>query len=290
MDSFMTEIDKPLFHYTSRDAFIKIFENKTLWASNILYLNDSEEFQYIFKLLRSLLPDYYDIYKDKDSDELKFLKTVERTHCLEKPFIYGTSTFVFSLTEERDLLSQWRGYANSSAGLSFGFRPDFLKKLIKRRNLDICKCLYKKDEQIGKIKEIVDGKLLKIRGWTNPLVWQHEYEEFLRDLLILAPTFKHPSFEQEQEWRLICQFAKPKGSGPVGKIKFRDGNSMIVPYAEIKLINEENDEDLKIELDEVVVGPNPHTDLSKISTELFLGQSGVIYTNVRESIIPYRSW
>ena len=41
-----------LYHYTSIDGLLGIIRNKNIWASDIQYLNDKEEFVRTIKLLR----------------------------------------------------------------------------------------------------------------------------------------------------------------------------------------------------------------------------------------------
>src|ERR1043165_5564915 len=48
---------KVLYHYTSYDSLIKIFAAGSIWASNILYLNDGSEFNYAYDILLNALTD-----------------------------------------------------------------------------------------------------------------------------------------------------------------------------------------------------------------------------------------
>lgn len=44
-----------LFHYTTIDGLLGIVQSKTLWASQIQYLNDSVEFYWALNLTREIL-------------------------------------------------------------------------------------------------------------------------------------------------------------------------------------------------------------------------------------------
>ena len=43
-----------LYHYTSLSGLLGIIENKCIWASDIRYLNDSNEFSYTIELASEL--------------------------------------------------------------------------------------------------------------------------------------------------------------------------------------------------------------------------------------------
>ena len=282
----MDKLKKPLFHYTSRDAFLNIIRTKKIRATNILYLNDSEEFQYIFNLASQILSEYPGISPNALSNKFAFkTKAVDVTSLFPKTFA-GCIAFVFSLSEKRDLLSQWRGYSDSCGGICIGFNDEYIKKLAKKRNLTLAKCIYDKEKQVEKVKKMIESHFSNLEGEYNEDIIHKEITDYIRSLLLLAPYFKHHSFEEEEEWRLIFYHFAEKGIDEIRKVKFRNGHSMIVPYVDIEL----ECEDVKIDLDDVIVGPSPHKELSEFSTGLFLGTQNVSYKNVKLSKIPFRSW
>jgi hypothetical protein len=95
----------------------------------------------------------------------------------------------------------------------------------------------------------------------------------------VAPTIKHPSFYEEEEWRLI---SGALGTG-MAKILFRIGKSMIVPYLKFDLGKE-------FPLREIVVGPSPHKDLSVNSVRILLSAKKLRNIDIDSSSVPYRSW
>jgi hypothetical protein len=101
----------------------------------------------------------------------------------------------------------------------------------------------------------------------------------------IAPILKHPSFKEEKEWRLISPLINSFNDN----VKFRTGKSMIIPYIEFSLADENN----KIDFEEIIIGPTPHLELSKMSTQLLLVKSGFDENDskkVKISKIPYRDW
>jgi hypothetical protein len=104
----MNESDKILFHYTSLEGLLGIIESQSIWATNVLYLNDASELNYLIKLLIEEVSNV----KEKipvDSKGLgKFSFFDGIIENIEK-FIshpYRFSFFVCSFSEEKDLLSQ----------------------------------------------------------------------------------------------------------------------------------------------------------------------------------------
>ena len=46
----MNETEKILYHYTSLEGLLGIIESKSIWATNVLYLNDASELNYSINL------------------------------------------------------------------------------------------------------------------------------------------------------------------------------------------------------------------------------------------------
>ncbi len=44
-----------LYHYTTQDGLRGIIKSRSLWFTNIFYINDASEFNYIFKLVQEEL-------------------------------------------------------------------------------------------------------------------------------------------------------------------------------------------------------------------------------------------
>jgi hypothetical protein len=48
----MNSLPNVLYHYTSQAGFLGIIQTREIWASNLLFLNDSMEFNYARKILQ----------------------------------------------------------------------------------------------------------------------------------------------------------------------------------------------------------------------------------------------
>ena len=71
--------------------------------------------------------------------------------------------FVFSLSEEGNLLSQWRGYTPLGAGVSIGFNQDKLQRHAQQKGFSLIKCLYKKEEQDNILNPLLDKIITQFR-------------------------------------------------------------------------------------------------------------------------------
>jgi len=287
-----------LYHYTSQDGLLGIIQNRKIWATNLLFLNDSMEFNYAIQILRESI-EKLEEEKELNQNELHYLESSSKklvkfnTSFYQK---YG-GVYMCSFSECKDQLSQWRGYCPNGSGFSIGF--DFkssLGNLVEEQDFTLVKCEY--DE--GKQKEMI-GSFLK-----KTLEEFHENEnDTLRDFnvwsefLTLAPKIKNSKFKEEQEWRLV---SRPK-TLDFNDVKFRVGKSMLIPYIEIKLTeHQDNSKDKKLLscIPEICFGPTLYPDLSRIALENMLKSEQVYYDaevdgkikkkicNVSKSDIPYR--
>ena len=90
-------------------------------------------------------------------------------------------------------------------------------------------------------------------------------------------------FGKEAEWRLI---SPPFYKNTDPRIKYREGQSMLIPYVEFELSNEVDGFDLPV----VIVGPTPNNNLSISAVVNYLSSQKVVQPAVFASGIPYRSW
>lgn len=141
---FPRATNQTLFHYTSVESLLGMAKSEALWASHVYYLNDSREILHACdRLARSLhlILDQHAANAEERSLLLQFgawSKSFERDkYCL----------FVFSLSEEESLLSQWRSYTPYGKGVSLALGPSTLNRIIELNGLRIGRCIYEEAEQ-----------------------------------------------------------------------------------------------------------------------------------------------
>lgn len=291
--------DGLLYHYTSQPGLLGIIQSRQIWATNLLFLNDPMELNYAIQLVQNNIDKIKETLPQKDA---KFVS--EFSEHLNEINYADTQSFeaiyVCSFSENGNQLSQWRGYCPDGSGFSIGF--DFksqLKNIVEKQGFRLVKCIYDKNKQSDIIESFIKRTLDDYHSnddydtSNNFSTMRSAWENFFD----FAPVLKHPKFEEEQEWRLIC---KPKG---LYDVKFRPGKSMLIPYTPINISNvsKESKRELITWIPEIWIGPTPHPRLSYISLENMLRTGGIWRivdkfgmplqgSRIFVSEIPYRAW
>jgi hypothetical protein len=155
--------------------------------------------------------------------------------------------------------------------------------LAKKQNFVIEPCVYNQPGQEAKINSITppaDEKLNSLDYCFRKA--EKERLDFLFKVFSLAPVLKHPKFAEEKEWRLISK----DQSICKNRLRFREGNSMIIPYIEFDLLAGNKSLPIK----KIFVGPTPGIDLSRESLRDLLSANEIDPSVVHKTGIPYRYW
>ncbi|MBW1909143.1 MAG: DUF2971 domain-containing protein [Deltaproteobacteria bacterium] len=283
----MAKLPEILYHYTTQSALLSLLKSQRIWATNILFLNDSKEFNHTIQLAL----DYLSSNESVIGQDLH--ETVEHLFSdSQAPDVYVTS-----LTKMRDQLSQWRAYCPNLGGFNIGFETTKLVELVKAQGIELIQCDYDIDEQKKVVKNSIDitcGYFNKKADANYNSEGKFDIDSFLElagstrlkyglQLLLIAPYFKHPKFSEENEFRLI--FYQKKNHEK--EIFFREGASTIIPYVEIDLTLPTKGH---LPIKEIVIGPTPNQELSKKSIEKLIGKYRIRHCDVIPSEIPYRAW
>lgn len=276
---------KVIYHYTSQDGLFGIVESKSIWASHIQYLNDYRELSYTIDRVVYELNEL----KNRKSSPFKIELLSQMISDIERS--REVNVFVCSFSQEPNLLSQWRGYCLPNPGYAIGLKTKTLISLAKKQNSFLAPCEYDESTQVHIILEIINDTLAlldqpKLQGVKTTeesiqnikaLSWK-----FIEKIVTFASIFKHSSFSEEKEWRLI---SKPMSMHKNSKIGYHGKNSMIIPHYIFDLTSPNGN----IELGEVVIGPTPNRILAMKSVGEFLASKtddwGLSYSD-----IPYRYW
>jgi hypothetical protein len=311
-----------LYHYTSLSGLKGIVENGKIWATNILYLNDSEEYFNAKEAFNSVFDTMWDtpeIIDTLDEIEQDFLSLLtKRIEDIFEDNEDGFKVFVSSFSESADKLSQWSGYCPSGSGVCIGF--DFMN-LTNIPGCQLVKCIYVKQSMISdeehdgfnQVYKFIDGYLKMFQSFENDQNKEEKkkslLQDFEREFLKFATRVKDPGFKEENEWRLILTLDETRND----EVLYRSGKSMLIPYIEINI----RDENKHLNIPDIWVGPTPNPYLSRISIADFLyaqkvyaykyqeditnptppffetedkDPMGKVAPNVRISEIPYRDW
>ena len=261
-----------LYHYTNFDGLLGIVQSRSLWASDIRYMNDSAELKHTADLIRGEVSRRIGAGHLRPDLLNRFFDWV--THRITN----GHMLFAASFRANGNLLSQWRGYSRLGKGVSLGFNPENILNFARRQSFQIGRCIYSSELQQKLIGQVIDAveKLAEehelvrddCRAEGNG-AYQAVFQLIESDLLRIAAILKHPSFREEEEWRIVSPVITDYVKAPV---HFREGNSMLVPFIEFQLCAEKS---MPITIEHLFLGPTPNITISMNSLTMFLAKNGI---------------
>lgn len=211
----------------------------------------------------------------------------------------------FCLSEESDLLSQWRGYAADATGISVGFNRTYLEWLVEtsRNNnvntLNLNKVEYEADAHDKlvtptylEIKQLLEIKyrkhgLLEIRSDEQIAEETKTKSKADSDLLLKTISLydqlfllKSAAFKEEKEWRLVSHIVNIHTDAIA--CDYRTSTGKIIPYCSYEL-----KELVRAPIFEVVLGPKHSTPIHVIKKLLVQNGFGN-NVRIRKSTASYR--
>ncbi|MGN6738363.1 DUF2971 domain-containing protein [Dyella sp.] len=281
-----------LYHYCDASALESIIRTNELWLCPFAYSNDSMEGQACRDVLRRLAEESSLAKNSVDG----FLEHLEL-------FREILECFGVSLSENGDLLSQWRGYAADGTGFAIGFDRGLLNQMPAMYQLDpsmsfgglgpsLVKVEYEEPHTIERLRGLFDSARNHIEEWfpapTNlPGVTPDAKviakarsainETLLRQWSQLF-SIKGPAFKEECEWRLALT-ALPES--PL--YHYRVSRGMVVPYLKYPMPKAS---DGSCPVAHIMIGPKNPTPTSII--ENMLRQFGHDHCVVGRSAATYR--
>ncbi len=282
--------EEALFHYTDPYGFEGIVRSKTLWATSYRWLNDAEDVRFGERVIDNVAKRLACDSTLSDEHRWLFDQFLQQHDALRLTKV--TDVYIASLSEDGNLLSQWRGYAGNGAGFALGFSS---LRLPQKENPDaqlvlrLVKCLYDpsiyKEEVSHVLLRLADGIVRYIQTYARSMP---TLDAFVRKALVLmlrwtatlTPKLKHSAFAEERERRLVVI---PMPGHEDELVRFRPTSRGIVPYIPIDLADDGEMPDLT----RVNVGPTQDADSGVDSPTRLLRQLG--YSAVVESSgIPFR--
>lgn len=109
-----------LYHYCSTESFTSILRTHSVWLSSLNLSNDSMEGRMVNATVLRLA--------EKDGLDADALRRLRESLSFTERTLDGLG---FCLSEDGDLLSQWRGYADDGRGVAIGFSRSYLEWLAK---------------------------------------------------------------------------------------------------------------------------------------------------------------
>lgn len=289
-------IPKILYHYCSVETFYSIIKNRSIWLSDIEKSNDSRELKWLKEKCETYVQKYWLNYvKELDkrgelnSDVFKRYEESKKLSDLINKYDMS-KCWVFCLSEKRDDLGQWRGYADDGRGISIGFKSDFFVLVETITHL-----LDEKEDAFFKkvkySKKQIEDFFLNEAG-LGSISMNESLEETankIENAIIIAmwnaAFFKSETFKEEREWRIAYSMNLNKlydGKTPgisdekneyknaitLGKYGYIVKNNSLVSHVELGISHIESI------MSEICIGPKSLITVNDV--KLFLISQGII--------------
>lgn len=192
------------YYYCSLSTFLNIIENKQIYLSDPLKMNDNLEIKwYLDKLNNEKInsnehESVFDMMKMRSSIDFTFEELLEILDSKGQSSIY-----ICCFSRESDILSQWRAYAEDGRGVSIGFN---LEKLKIADNFMVSEIIYTNNvvyDDIESDVERVADTIYTILSEHKITTKEEQIEVFLHELIPELAKYKNPAFREEKEIRLI---------------------------------------------------------------------------------------
>lgn len=264
-----------IYHYTTQKGILGIVTRREMWATQVHFLNDKNEVFLTFKLLER------ELKKQAGQVQTPAIKAVLNDIRRNLPRIDQGHICIASFCEEKDLLSQWRGYGNLGKGYAIGFNLKELNNIAKRQHFVIWPCVYNPALQLELVNYLIENWCREFCG-HRPVQHEKMLEIINTSVCQLAPIIKDESFSEEKEWRLVSSVVSSKSP----QFAFREGEFSLIPYYNFQIADEHGNSSIKT----IVVGPSPHMELARNSLSTFLNANRLPTVEIISSKIPFRNW
>lgn len=257
-----TQIQTPIYHYCSLDTFMKIVENKCIWLTPIDKMNDYAEGNWLTHLVSRICRERVAAGQGDERLFDIFIQNISSN-------INSRLAYIACFSEEPDLLSQWRGYADNGKGvviaftthkLAFSLRANFMSALPGSGYYNgLCRVHY------------VEHNDVDIRNWINQALDSldvYNYPAIARELSGFALLFKNSAFKEEKEWRIAIAPERNKlkdcwelrDRSLIQKLNFRPTEKGLSSYFATPLSNDS--------IAKVILGPTNKSEPSDIGAFL----------------------
>jgi hypothetical protein len=300
---------------------VGILQSQSLFATHSAFLNDETECRIIRDVLLprleselriatpklierkiidpKILTDGEDIFRQEADNMLRAMSQATNniapyfitSFCMHEPH---------AAAYRHGLLSQWRGYAKGGFAIEFdetgiddlnkaetaGYRYQGI--ITNNVSYDDYESHVPKKDFDGLGTALLKSLVPKIADRLTDILGPKTTEDFARPFLSVAPFLKHPSFQEENEYRIVALCNRPtvceeKDERKAKTIQFRARpNGQIIPfialYDELKTM---------LPIKAIIIGPHPNQAERQMSAEILLEKIG-LDVPIRLSEIPFR--
>lgn len=183
-----------MYHYTDFAAFDGIIRCGELRLNNILNMNDASEMRLFMNSICKAVIDKLttDDENDKTREAKKFFSSE-----LKHEFSYSAYAACFS--KYRDDAAQWERYGHFGRGVCIAFHEDLIQKMIGGV-ISFQEVYYQADMREHRlVNEFY--QIIKASGQFSDCL--PKLQDLMNEAWVNSAAFKHPSFVNEKEFRLV---------------------------------------------------------------------------------------
>ncbi|WP_209509540.1 MULTISPECIES: DUF2971 domain-containing protein [unclassified Ruegeria] len=260
------------YHYCSAAAFLEIVKNGEIWASDLESMNDPREVKNGLPVVK----DYLDSLSFAEgSENQKFLEEVRAAfdNYKEKIKFLGAS-----FTQRKDDLYSWMNYSDGGKGFSIAIEEDYFPRHWWRS------VIYEPQLFSKSIAQTFEEHMREYSGCDANM--KEKMPVFCAiDLVSLTASYKHKSWENERETRLLIPFGSMAGEPSTfeifgdpepfvqnGDVGFRATRNNIRAFAGLDLVHADRGGGSRPSIAEVIIGPNNRSDRGVV--EILLNDYG----------------
>lgn len=269
-----------VYHYTSIDGFMGILNSNSIWLTDYSYLNDRQEILHGLGIIRSVANELLSNSSNKDACKLleSWIANLDN--------INGR-VCIASFSANGDSLSQWRAYGT----IAIGFK--MINCALHFRNAPIQPVEYDENSQYSLARIYLNHLCQSYAEDISNTEFGKVVDVYhdTTQLIELASFFKNSAFHDEHEFRSVfIEHPRVAESLRLEKPKkhFHSINNHIIPYISSGEIYHSDENENRLEIEEVVLRPNSDKMLEKGVRE-FLLEHELGDVSIRRSSIPYRT-
>ncbi len=273
-----------VYYYCSVDTFVRIVTNKTLWLTNLFFLNDSGEHFWLRNKAQAFIS--RQIERHPHEFGYQYLATLLGQE-------WRQDIYCACFSEQPDRLSQWRAYADDGKGFAVGFSTNHLLWLAKNLQGSFADVVYGDTDHDALIEKAFE-LYPRLCDGEDPTI-EEAAGDILGRIFEAASRCKSQSFCEEAEWRLVCERAFPyspddetiwtKATIP----RYIARRDAITPYIEIPLVEGECYQKRGMEpIKEVYFGPKNTGREQEYAIEGMLSSGGFKRVRLVRSSVTYR--
>jgi Protein of unknown function (DUF2971) len=276
-----------LHHLTDLEGLCGILATRSLRASLATALNDALEVWHGTAIAVELVEER--LRRRTTPFDLGLLAFLQNPSAVPSEVRYEISPMVASFCSRCDGSGQWLHYGRSGRGVAIGFAPELAEAV----SYDLVRVDYSPASQRSRMARLIEAGARAVASYTREAPANGDLarrEVGVAHIVslhvpLLAVRMKHPSFREEDEWRLVAHVLSLNGvrqdvTGDPTPLKFRKSGERLVPYEELPFTSRA--EDL---LKEIVVGYSSDTSPDAVR---LIAQEHKLRPAVMRSDVPVR--